>query len=510
MGLAMNQQRKRWVRLIALGVVVLLLLGVGVAAGPDVMDWLKKPAAEKEAAGPEAPSAQFFSDANHRPGLRLSSEVIKSLMVTTARVEPVKKKRPLPPQLGQLAYDIDRLYPVRSIANGRVIKIEEVFDPTLRGKSAYRPLGFSDRVKEGELLAVVRSPDLADKKGAYADALLDLAVDRERLENLEPLFRRGSIPPATYRDAKAKVQKDVLAVARARRVLELVPLEREDIKNLEAEAREIQKHFKEMAKSGADTVKRLDETDYKERVERWARVEVRAPRSGIILEKNTNVGDIADPGKDPPLFRIGDLKTLSVWIHPPEEYLPALQELLAKGSAEDLRLELKLQAEPKAPAIEGRLLRFAPSLDPNMRTPLLLARVDNDDNRLIVGQLVTATIFVREDTNLVEIPMKALNEVHGQSLVFVQTRAPSGKSPAEFTLRRVAVVHRFADKAQVRRRLTKAEREQNRKEQEKSSKEGAVRRLPIEPLEAGERVVTGGVVEMTDALEDLKSQPQGK
>jgi cobalt-zinc-cadmium efflux system membrane fusion protein len=498
----MNRHPKHWLRLVILGVVLLVLIGAGVAAAPMVIDWLNSPSKKKDAADEDRPAAQLVRDREGRPGLRVSADVVKSLAIQTAPARALTEDRPLPAQLGQTAYDINRLYPVRSIANGKVTAIMNnagetgASEHSLPDKPRDRPVGFGDVVKKGQLLAIVRSTDLAEKKGAYVDALLDLGVDRAKLAALERSWRKGAISEATYRDQVAKVQKDILTVERTRRILELTRLEPREIKFLEDQAETIKSRFRELAKTTSTDRVRLWK---QEQVDQWARIEVRAPESGTLVEKNTNVGDITDPGKDPPMFRIADLKVLSVWINPPEEYLAVLQQLLREQSRREIRLELRLQSDPTAPARKGRLLRFAPSLDPQQKTPLLVGEVENSDKRLLIGQLLSATIFVPQEKDLVEIPTNALNDVHGQSLVFVESRDAQG-APV-YVLRRVQVAHRFADVVQVRSVLQLSTEEKKRLEEE--SRQG---KRPIEPLLPGERVVTGGVVEMTDALEDLKAQ----
>jgi hypothetical protein len=498
----MKQPQGRWWKLLLLGVGLALLAGAGVAAGPYVMAWLHAPAETKDDPAADTGSVRLIHDSQGRPGLQVSPEAAEALRIKTEPARKVTRDKPLPAQLGQVAYDIDHLYPVRSIANGKVIEIAGPTGASARSLPNQRPFGFGDQVKRGQLLAVVRSPDLAEKKGAYVDSLLDLSVDKERLARLEGPYERGAIPETTYRDAIAKVQKDVTAMARAKRILELSQLKPEEIKALEDEAETIKERFRELAKQAATDAKKVWDL---EQVDRWARVEVRAPADGTIVEKNTNVGDIADPGKDPPLFRIADLRTMGVWINPPEEYLPVLQKLLQEHPEGEVRLEMRLQSDPAAHPIEGLLLRFAPGIDPLQRTPLLIGRITNPQGRkLLVGQLLMVTIFVPQETDLVQIPMKALNEVHGQSLVFVQERAFLGGRP-RFTVRRVAVVNRFADSVQVRSRLrlTKEEREQMEREVRRGLR-------PVEPLEPGEWVVTGGVVELTDGLDDLLAKAKAR
>jgi cobalt-zinc-cadmium efflux system membrane fusion protein len=491
----MKRIREHWLKLVLLAVLVLVLVVVGVAAGPHVMDWLQKPKGGGEAADQEAASAVLVHDEEGRPGLRLAGEVVKALHIRAVPARPVAHERALPPQLGQVSYDIDHLYPVRSIAVGRVIKIMPNTDPSL-SPDPNRPVGFGDVVEKGQLLALVRSPDLADKKGNYVDALLDLYVDQERLRGIEKAYAKGAIAEATYRDAVAKVQKDVTAVSRARRALELIPLPDKEIDQLITESEEVKAKFRALAKKTTKAGERLWS---REQVEAWARIEVRAPEGGTVVEKNTNVGDIADPGKDPPLFRVANLKTLGVWINPPEEYLPILQEVLREQPAREIRMELRLQASPTMPPIKGRLLRFAPSLDPFNKTPQLIGRIENPGKNLLVGQLLRATIYVPQDAGLVEIPTAALNDVRGQSLVFVKTETFFGGR--RYVLRRVSVAHRFLDVVQVRSRL-----ELTKEERAKMAEEVRRGLRPIESMKAGEQVVVGGVVEMTDALEGLQAE----
>jgi cobalt-zinc-cadmium efflux system membrane fusion protein len=491
----MKRIRDNWIKLVILAVAVLGLVAVGVAAGPHVMDWLQKPKAEETAAGGGEAAAVLTFDEVGRPGLRLSGEVVKALHVRTAPAKPVSLERPLPAQLGQVSYDIDHLYPVRSIAVGRVTKVMPNTDPSL-SPDPNQPVGFGDVVEKGQLLALVRSPDLADKKGNYVDALLDLHVDKERLRGIEKAYAKGAIAEATYRDAVAKVQKDVTAVSRARRALELVPLKDEEIDKLITESEEIKAKFRALA---TKTTKPGERLWSREQVEQWARIEVRAPERGTIVEKNTNLGDIADPGKDPPLFRIANLNTLAVWINPAEEYLPIIQQILREQPTREIRMDLRLQSAPHARPIKGKLLRLAPSLDPFNKTPQLIGRIENPGKKLLVGQLLLATVYVPQQRDLVEIPTVALNDVHGESLVFVKTDKFFGGP--KYILRRVSVAHRFADVVQVRSRL-----DLNSAEREKMQR-GVRRGLrPIEPLYPGEQVVLGGVVEMTDALESLQAQ----
>src|SRR5262249_5946063 len=139
---------------------------------------------------------------------------------------------------------------------------------------------------------------------------------------------------------------------------------------------------------------------------------------------------------------------LQVWAHPPEEYLPFLQKRLDRG---ELYWEIRFQIDPpyKKP-LKLPIVQIAPSLEPNNHRPIVIGPMPNPQRRHLVGQPVTVTIFVDPDPDTVEIPTDALNEVEGESLVFVQ----SADRKNEFTLRRVSVSQRFKDVTLVRSRLS--------------------------------------------------------
>jgi multidrug efflux pump subunit AcrA (membrane-fusion protein) len=199
-----------------------------------------------------------------------------------------------------------------------------------------------------------------------------------------------------------------------------------------------------------------------------------------------------DPIASPVLFKLADMSRLQVWVQPPEEYLPLLQEKLKNGK---LRWKIQFQADPNADPLDLEIVQVGKSLDPNLRTALVMGYLPNKEDRFLIGQFVTATIFVDPEPDTVEIPTNALNEVEGESLVFVQPHA----NKSEYVLRRVSVVQRFKDVTVVRSKLTKRDREVSEADVERG-------RRPIEALLPGERVITRGLVELTAELERLAAR----
>jgi cobalt-zinc-cadmium efflux system membrane fusion protein len=494
----------------AIGVaVVVALVAARPFVQPLVVRWLNSDKPE-ELAKENANTYALVRDGANRPvrpfTIRLAPEAVKGLQVAVGPVTPAETI-PLPAQIGTLGYDTDRLFPVRPRFQGEVIRIKEVVDylgtaAPVKERVQKRFLGPGDFVKKGEVLAVFWSSEIANRKVALVTALLDLYLDELNLRKMDTPELRGSIPPAVLRAAQTKVEKDQAAVYQAESALGIARMTPQEIEDVRAEARIIQKRLQGKPET---TEQRQDRI--KADVERWARVELLAPQSGNIVEKNTNVNDIVDPSKDTPLFRIADLTSLMINVNFNEEYLPVLQPLMIQR--EDLsqfRWKVTLEAIPEVPVLDLPILRIAPSLDPNQHTATVIGRItnpvkdrNNQDRHLVVGQFVTATVLIPPGANLVAIPTDALNEVNGESLVLVQ---PNKERP-EYEQRRVVVVRRSKHLTLVRSKLSTADEAAS----EAEVKQG---RRPLGVVRKGEWLVTHGVTEMTEALDGLISKARAE
>src|SRR5262249_18318213 len=183
----------------------------------------------------------------------------------------------LPPQIGTLGYDNERWAVIRSRFPGELVEITQFpaakaelsaapWPPTselLLKKS--RPLEVGDRVKKGDLLAVVWSKELGEKKGALVDAVIDLRLEQDRLTRYTKLVQEGAISESAYREQENRVQRAKNGVITAERTLRFWRLELDEIEAVRKEAEQLQ----------------TDKRDL-EQEKKWARVELRAPRDGTI------------------------------------------------------------------------------------------------------------------------------------------------------------------------------------------------------------------------------------
>ena len=395
--------------------------------------------------------------------LHLEPATVKSLGVRVVAAQAVTQPRLLDLQ-GSLALDTNKLVRVHSRFAGEVIALGEMPGhgaTSPAGKGPFPPLGFGDHVVPEQLLAVVWCKDLGEKKSELADALSQLHFDQEQLAKMSDAAHEGAISEARLRQQERNVEADLTAVARAERTLRVWRLSESEIDSVKQEAERIR------ARKG-----RRDP----EQERTWARVEVRAPLDGVVVEKNVAVGDIIDTTTD--LFKLANVDSLTVWANAYEENLPALLDL----PPEKLRWTVRVNADPSMKPLQGRIDKIGYISDPAQHTVMVMGRVDNPGGRLRAGQFVTATVELRPVAQEVAVPASALVEDGRESIVFVQ---PDPQEPC-YSLRQVSVAWRSQSEVHLR-----------------SSLDAGDSARGLRPIQPGEQVVAGAAIQLRSALDDL-------
>lgn len=379
----------------------------------------------------------------------------------------------LPPLAGSLALDATALARVRARFPGEVVEIGLTAGAATPGIewlpmpwwsdpvcacARLRPLKFGDRVARGQLLAVIWNKDLGEKKSDLVDAICKYRRDRETLERLESVGT-SVVPAIRLAEAKQNLEASANNIQRAKRTLQAWRLEADEIRGIEKEAERLHRQ-RALSDLGLDP--------------NWARVEVRAPIAGTIMEKNVLRDEIVDTATD--LFKIADLDRLTVYAHVYEEDLPKLQAL-----PRPIPWTIHLKTDPQAPQLSGVIEHIHQVVDPVQRTVLVQGSVANLDGRYRAGQYVTATVALPVPNDVVEVPTSALMENGEESTVFIQPDS----SKTIYTLRRVSVVRRFRDVVHLRSKLNNSSNAGDR-------------------VAPGELVVVSGALELHGALDRLQ------
>ena len=444
--------------LVAIAVMVLSVSG-GIYA---VRAWSPEGQGEPGASGRQAEqTAELVSTTPET--IFLPDNVVKMLGVSVVEARSSAQPRLLEMQ-GSLALDTNKLVRVHARFAGEVTEIAAVADdeaPHAHGQPARRPLSFGDRVKKDQLMAVVWSKDLGEKKSELIDGLSQLRVDQQTLDRLSKAYAQGAIPERTMHDMERNVEADQIAVSRAERTLEAWRLPEGEIQAVREEAQAVhERHGKR------DALKEKD----------WARVEVRAPFDGVVVEKNLAVGDIIDTTND--LFKVASLDQMTVWANAREEDLTSLLDL----PPDQRTWSVRINAESGTPPLSGRMDRIGYISDPTQHTVMVMGHIDNPRERYRAGQFITATVPLPAASEEVVVPAAALVEDGQESVLFVETDSQH----SHYRLRHVAVVRRTPKEVYVRSQLTPEE-----------SARG------LQPVRPGERVVAASAIQLRAALDDL-------
>jgi len=421
------------------------------------------------------------SDDSHQGGLvagepetiQLTDEVVRRLGVKTEPVELSPQSDELKLD-GYLSVDPVRLARVHARFAGEIVELAKhpghAYEPG-RGEEKSSTIRFGDEVKKDQLLAVIWSKDLGEKKSEFVDDYLQTALDRGTVERLEALYESGATAERSVREAQRRLETDVISQERAERTLRSWRLSDAEIESLRAEA---------------DTIRRTKQHD-NETEKNWPRVEVRAPLDGRIVEMNIAPGDIIDTNLD--LFKIGDMHQLRAMCNVYEEDMPRLLRIKPEERFWKIWTSASREGKPLRAPDGGATMfdQIGQTVDPNQHTALVMGWVGNPGERLMIGQFITAAIELPTATGEVAIPATAVIIDDSGGTLFVESKSSTAESP-RYTRRRVLVARQGKDSVRIKMNPDKQQQAAG-----------------FERLRENEPVVTSGVLNLDAALDTLKS-----
>ena len=311
--------------------------------------------------------------------VRLPDEVIVAAKIRTF---PVARERLAPTLVlpGEVAADPDRSARVSSPAAGRLERV------TFREGTA---------VKKGDLLAVIRVPDLGKARASYTATAARAAAARADADRLEILADKRLAATQEVVTAKAEAEA------------------------LEAEAHAADEQLRAMgtgAGGGAELV-------------------LRAPVSGTIIARDAVVGQPVTP--DETIASIADLS--EVWF-------------LARVFEKDLgrlrvgaRADVNLNAYPDD-VFPGEIEYVGLQIDPAARTLTARVRLTNRNDLLRIGLFGAARIATSDaapQSSVLVVPRSAITEIADKHVAFV--REPDG----DFEMHEVVLGDRSVGKVAI-------------------------------------------------------------
>ncbi len=289
----------------------------------------------------------------------------------------------------RIAYDDDVTARISTSFSGRIVELKAA------------P---GDRVKAGQVLAVIDSPDFG-------------------------------VAQADLNKARADEKRKFLAVKRAK---DLVPGEAISTRDWEA----VQADYAQAQAETARAEQRLKNLNPHDLVIKGQRVILASPINGVVTERNATPALEVSPGMAAPLFVVTDTGRLWLQIDLPENLLGRIKIGSDVGVTTDAFADQRFRA---------KIIQLGQVINPNTRRANVLARIDNVDGKLLPEMFVRASVLQHNGEG-VKVPNEALVIRGIYTYVFIET------NPGEFTLRQVSLVKRGIDFSYVGEGLTGSER----------------------------------------------------
>jgi membrane fusion protein, heavy metal efflux system len=223
--------------------------------------------------------------------------------------------------------------------------------PIVEGRVTRVTAALGDRVRPGQTLAEIYSPELAEAQTAYLSFVAEFDAAHEQLRRTERLVEIGAASRQELEQARAEHTAHATHVESTRAKLTLLGMSAEQVQRLST--------GQEISSS----------------------VSVPAPIDGVVLEREANPGLNVEPST--PLFTIADLST--VWVVG-ELYESDFRHVRVGAAA-----SIAVAAYPDA-ALDGRVSYIDPQVNPATRTARLRVAVPNPRGELRLGMYAEMTI----------------------------------------------------------------------------------------------------------------------
>jgi len=270
--------------------------------------------------------------------------------------------------VGTIDFDEDRTVQVSPPYQGRILQL-------------FAKAG--DRVRKGQLLFTIDSPDLVQAESTLISAAGVLDLTTRALERAKGLYAIQGMAQKDYQQAISDQQAAEGAYQGARNAVRI------------------------FGKNDAE----IDRIVRRRRVD--AQMPVPSPIDGAVTSRSAAPGTLVQPGGTPAPYTVADLSTKWLLADVPEADLPALR----LGQLVDVRV----LAYPQR-VFRGRITNIAEAVDPNTHRATVRSEVSDPHDELRAQMFATFTVHVSGPTRELAVPADAVvREGDGTMSVWVTT-----------------------------------------------------------------------------------------
>ena len=290
-----------------------------------------------------------------------SAEILDQIKFEPAKIIPIKKTLDIP---GSIEVKQNLLARIGSPVQGRIIEIKGELGKT---------------VKQGDVLAVINSTELAKQQLAYIKSVQMVELKTKAYERAVLLFDADVVS-----EAQKLQRKTELSAAKA-----------------DMEASKDQLSVMGMTVTEIEAIQSETQID--------ATTNIVAKIDGKIIKKNVNVGQVVDPTED--IFTIAMLNEVWGVAQVPERQIGFLKE------GDDLRIDVPAY---ESKFVEGKITYLGDIVDPVTRTVTIRTEIDNAHGLLKPDMLITMKVSGKK-IEKVGVPINAIVSIDDIPNIFVKT-----------------------------------------------------------------------------------------
>lgn len=264
---------------------------------------------------------------------------------------------------------------------------ETVIYPRASGYVRAWKVDIGDRVKKGQVLAEIETPELDQE-------LLQAAAQLKQTE-------------AQRTQAQANRNLAKANLARAERLAPSGIVSRADLEQQQAQAEVGDANVKV---ADANVAAQRANIQRLRQLKAFARVT--APFAGAVTLRSVEIGSLVTSGNNQPLFRIADVDPARIFVQVPQDVAPSVRA----GAAADVAVR-----EYPGRKFPGTVTRAAGELDASTRTMTTEVRVPNHEGALMAGMYAEVALTLPSPHRVLEVPATALmNDSRGQRVAVVE------------------------------------------------------------------------------------------
>lgn len=267
--------------------------------------------------------------------------------------------------------------------------------PRSSGQVVEARVSLGDRITKGQVLAVIKSADVAGNYSDLNSANADLAIAKRQMDNAEALYKNGINSEKEYNEAKQNYEK---AVASRNKIQSLISIN-----------------------GGGKTTS-------------GGQYLVTAPIDGYIVEKKITAGAFIRPDMGDNLFTISDLK--NVWVYA-NVYETDINKIKEGYTVKVLPISYPDKVFP------GKIDKISQVLDPQSKAMKVRINIDNKEMMLKPDMFAKVMVDNVEGNMALCVPKSSLIPQEGKNYVIIY------KNDSDMRVSQVDLVKTTNDKAYI-------------------------------------------------------------